>query len=102
MLNIIKTVTTDFPFFPFKDASEKEVMEFPRKSSKDYIVLENPFKSLTAFTISMWFQVDETPIHCLFSYAQKLSRKPRDTNAILIVLTETEVGFRVHHNKTPK
>ncbi|KAK3742623.1 hypothetical protein QZH41_008716, partial [Actinostola sp. cb2023] len=46
------------------------ILMFPNKVIKQKVVYENPFPSLTAFTVSMWVQFDpSTEDHVILSYA---------------------------------
>jgi hypothetical protein len=79
-------------FVCFIYLDKKKVLSFPTKTVTDKVVYENPFVQLTAFTLSMWVQVDTTTdVHTPFSYASV-----SEDNEILIDVRRTYTGLRIN------
>ncbi|KXJ28460.1 Sushi, von Willebrand factor type A, EGF and pentraxin domain-containing protein 1 [Exaiptasia diaphana] len=72
-------------------AKAEQVLSFSRKSAQDYAILDDPFVSVSAFTLSFWVQVDATSTsNAVFEYGTTT-----DDNAVSIYVTDSYVGVNV-------
>ncbi|XP_020910750.1 pentraxin-4 [Exaiptasia diaphana] len=88
----------DYKCVSCEEAKAEQVLNFPRKSSKDYVILDDPpFVSMSAFTLSLWVQIDSTSeSHYVFRYETRyIDEGPS------IYVTNTYVGVGVFTDGKP-
>ncbi|KAK3735405.1 hypothetical protein QZH41_013392 [Actinostola sp. cb2023] len=75
-------------------SGKDDILFFPRKFTTDKVAVENPFVSLSAFTVAVWVQMDaDTDYHSVFSYA--VSGNPNE-----LVMYPTSSLTRIIINKS--
>ncbi|XP_028518641.1 neuronal pentraxin-1-like [Exaiptasia diaphana] len=81
-----------------EEAKAEQVLNFPRKSTEDHAILDEPFtSSLSAFTLSLWVQVGDTSTeHSMVSFA---SASPLHDNAINVYIRTTDVVIDINNNQ---